>query len=51
MGRTRRGKIRDLDMVMDSCRRIAREILESVYILDSEGGVKRELSGVGDNVE
>ena len=41
-------EIRDLDMVMDSCRHIAREISESAYIWDSEGDGKRELAGVRD---
>ena len=50
-GRTRGDEIGDFDMVMDRCRRIAREILESAYSWDSEGYGERELSGIRDKVE
>ena len=40
-----------MDMVMDRCWRIAREISKSVYSWDREGDGKRELAGVVDNVE
>ena len=50
-GRTIGDEARDEDMVMDWCRRISREILESVYIWDSEGDRNRDLAGVGDKVE
>ena len=50
-GRTLGGEIRDLDMVMDSFRHIARERSESAYSWYSEGDGKREIAGVGDKVE
>ena len=40
-----------MDMVMDRCRHIAREISETTYSWDSEGDVKRELACVVDKVE
>ena len=51
MGWTRVYDIRYLDIVMYSCWSISRETLHSSYTWDSEVGGKRELAGVGDNVE
>ena len=51
MGWMRGDNIRDLEMVMDWCRRIARERPELADSWDSEGDGKRELSGVVDKVE
>ena len=50
-GLTIGGEIRDTDMVIGSCWHIAREISESVYSRDREGGRTSELDGVGDNVD
>ena len=44
-------EVRDLDRVMDSCRRIARETPESAYSWESEGAGKTEIGGDGNSVE
>ena len=50
-GQTKGDDIGDLDMVMDSCRSIVREIPESAHSWDSEGDRNRELACVRDNME
>ena len=40
-----------MDRVMDSCRRIARDTLESAYIWDREGGGNTEIGGDKNSVE
>ena len=50
-GRTRGGEMRDLDMVINRCPRIAREISESAYSWHIEWDRKRELAGIGDKVD
>ena len=50
-GRTRRDEVRDVEPVMGSCGRIARERLESAYSWDTDGYEKTERGGIGDKVE
>ena len=51
MGRKVRDEVKDLYRVMYSSRRIAREILESVYSWDSEGDRNTEKVCNGNSVE
>ena len=44
-------EVRNLDRVLDSCWRIARESSELAYILDSEGFRKTEIGGDGNSLE
>ena len=46
-----REEVKDSDMVMDSCRCIARETSESAYIWDSEGVGKTEIDDDRNSVE
>ena len=50
-GPTRGGETRDAEPVMGSCRRIARETLESAYSWYRDGDGTKELKGIRDNVE
>ena len=50
-GETGGDKVRDLDRLMDSCWRIARETSESEYSWYRKGARKMEIGGDGNSVE